>query len=124
MRPIQWAARRGNTKIFEFVLSCNEDDKQAQCSCQLPGTFSQPVHLVAYNGNIEILEILLANGAELLAKNNWSDTCLHIAIRQNKIEFARWVIEFLANKKMKAADVDIESTMDHFTPYMVAVIHE
>ena len=33
MRPIQLAAKRGNTKIFEFVLSCNEDEVKAQCTC-------------------------------------------------------------------------------------------
>ena len=34
------------------------------------------------------------------------------------------MIDYLAKKSKKAADVDIESTMDHFTPYMVAVIQE
>lgn len=37
---------------------------------------------------------------------------------------ARWIIEYLAKNSKTAADVDIESTMDHFTPYMVAVIQE
>ena len=125
MRPIQLAAKRGNTRVFEFVLSCNEDnDLKAQCTCQLSNSFSQPIHLVAYNGNVEILQILLQHGAQILAKNRFGDTCLHIAIRNKQTEFTRWIITYLVQNKYFKDSVEIENSTEHLTPFMLAVLRE
>ena len=52
MRPIQYACFRGHTKIFKYILECNEDQLEAQFNSKMLATASTLCHLVAYKGNI------------------------------------------------------------------------
>jgi ankyrin repeat protein len=47
-------------------------------------TLSTSLHLSAYEGNFDIFHTLIEAGAELLSKNKYNDTFLHIAVRHGR----------------------------------------
>lgn len=112
------------SKVFEYILERNQDQKEQNCTCQLSNSFSQPIHLVAYNGNLHILKILLENGAQVVSKNRFGDTPLHIAIRNKQRQFAKWLIQYLTKNRYSRALVEIENATEKLTPYMLAVLRE
>lgn len=45
-----------------------------------------PLHYAAYYGNIEYIEVLMNNGADLMARNDEGDTPLQVAIKESEEE--------------------------------------
>ena len=52
-----------------------------------------PLHFAAENGHVEIARLLLQNGAELNAKNNYGSTSLHCAASQDNIDILHLLVE-------------------------------
>jgi len=60
-----------------------------------------PLHLVAENGYIELVQYLIDNGAEKNARDNDGSTPLHIATEKGHIELVKYLIDKGANKEAK-----------------------
>jgi hypothetical protein len=63
-----------------------------------------PLHDAAYNGHVEIVRLLLQNGAELNARSNEGSTPLHIAARHGNIDIFHLLVEKLNPILMVAGD--------------------
>ena len=88
-------------------------------------SLSSCIHMVAYCGNIELLNFLLDQGANLLARNKFGDTPLHIAIRNNQKAFAERVIQYAATlKDLGKLKLDLENHQEKLTPLMLAILRE
>ena len=59
----------------------------------------QPLHLAAWYGNVEMLQLLIDNGAELDAVNSDGNTALHFAAFNGQVK----VIKALINNKANTA---------------------
>ena len=46
-----------------------------------------PLHHAAWNGHKEIVELLIVNGADVNAKDNYKSTPLHFAAREGRGTF-------------------------------------
>ena len=68
-----------------------------------------PLHLAVYFANTEVVELLIANGANVNAKNKWSRTPLHIAIDKGYTNY----VELL---RKHGAKVDISLGATKTTP--------
>lgn len=55
-----------------------------------------PLHFAAENNNLEIVENLIASGANIYAKDKYGCSALHIAVINN----AKETVEFLISKGM------------------------
>ena len=124
MRPIQYACFRGQTQIFKFIIDCNKDQAQSQYQSKMLATSSTLVHLVAYKGNLDILKMLLDNGLNLMERNKYGDTCLHLAIRHKQFNFVEQVLKICKEKNIAKKDVDVENVQDKCTPMMLALLLE
>lgn len=74
-------------------------------------SFSTPLHWAAANGQIKLVEMLLANGASASAPDSWGRTPLHAGVRYQD------VVALLIDK---GADVDAKDSFGN-TPLHLAV---
>ena len=58
------------------------------------------------------------------AQNKSGDTCLHIAIRRNHMEFVYEIVTWCVSKNISASQAEIENTAECLTPFMTAVLRE
>jgi hypothetical protein len=54
---------------------------------------STPLHWAAWNGHIEIVRLLLQNGAEVNAKDRWDRTPLHFAAYHGHVDILHLLVE-------------------------------
>ena len=59
-----------------------------------------PLHYSAWNGNIDIAELLIVKGANLNARDKKNNTPLDVAVKANKIKIA----SYLRNSGAKTAE--------------------
>ena len=104
-RPMQYGdldnikaiIRKDSTKINEK----NEDGN----------TF---LHIAVQEGDIDIAQYLVSQGADINAKDNLDQTPLQIAIHEDNVELAKYLI-------YKGADVDAKNLFRQTTPLHIAV---
>lgn len=124
MRPIQYAVYRGNFEIYKFILDRNDHDLEQQFQCQMSQTGSSLLHLNAFRGNVLILKDLLAQNLNPFAQNKQGDSCVHVAIRRNHLEFLYEIISWCVANNVTAEKADVENTAENMTPFMTAVLRE
>ena len=71
---LQAAVRAGDLRAVE---ACIKDDPNLVCSSDQNGL--SPLHLAASFGHLNVVQLLLAGGADIDARNNAGWTCLHEA---------------------------------------------
>ena len=81
------------------------------------------MHMAAQGGNVSVLNVLLSQGADLMALNNEKDTPLHIAVRHRHGEFCKQLIKLLKKARTKLHGADLENTRENMTPYFIAVLN-
>ena len=124
MRPIQYAVYRGNFEIYKFILDRNDHDLEQQFQCQMSQTGSSLLHLNAFRGNVLILKDLLAQNLNPFAQNKQGDSCVHVAIRRNHLEFLYEIISWCVANNVTAEKADVENIAENMTPFMTAVLRE
>ena len=72
-----------------------------------------PLHFSSINGNIEIINLLLKNGANINIQDNNLETALHMACWKGKEDVVRLLIE-------KKIDINIKNA-DNQTAYDIAI---
>jgi ankyrin repeat protein len=91
LEPIHIAAKEGNNLIVQYILNASKEVMKL-ARVKIQNTFSNPLHLTAYEGHFETAEVLLRSGSPLLAVNKFNDTVLHIAIRHSRTTFLKKII--------------------------------
>ena len=107
--PLHCAARSGHRQIAELLLRRKADvnskmdigglgtievNGDAGDPYPLDARMSTPLHEAATWGNTALIDLLLAKGADLKAKDKWGQTALHSAALNNR----RAAVELLLNK--------------------------
>jgi ankyrin repeat protein len=73
-------------KIQEF------NNKKSDCLRHRSDNGSTPLMLAAANGQIEMMDYLLAQGVDINEKDNQGDTALNYVVSRNQLEAARFLI--------------------------------
>ncbi len=103
-------AKKGNTKLFkQFIGFVNINEKNFY--------FETALHMAVNNNNIEIVKLLLDNGADVNAKDVEENTPLHIASEKG---YTKVVNQLLTNKKSKNKININEKDNDWNTPLHMA----
>ncbi len=85
---IQLASQNGNAEILALLL------KSIPVYCSNPyGSSFSPVVTAAANGNLECLKLLYENGYSLSEVNNYGNSALHRAVKQNNIEVVEYLLD-------------------------------
>ena len=124
MRPIQYAVYRGNFGIYKLILEYNSDNLEEQYQSQMSQTGSTLLHLSAFKGNVQIVKDLIEHNLNPFGANKGGDTCLHIAVRRNHLEYVYELVRWCVSKGMTAAQAEIENSSERQTPFMTAVLRE
>ena len=78
----------------------------------------------AFKGNINILKHLLAANLNPFGQNKQGDTCLHVAIRRNHVDYIYELISWCVSKNITAAQAEVENSVEGLTPFMTAVLRD
>jgi len=66
-----------------------------------------PVHQVAENGDVKLMEFILKTSFDMNAKDRWGNTALHLACWNGQTETAQLIIHYL-----KKLDIDLNAKND------------
>jgi ankyrin repeat protein len=106
--------------MVSFLLQREEDGISA-LNQTIRESGSTCVHMAAQGGKLEVLEVLVKEGAYLCAVNKVRDTPLHISIRRGHEEFSLALVRAIVDLNYERAEVDVENSNDFMTPYCVAM---
>ncbi|XP_076819172.1 uncharacterized protein LOC143464969 isoform X1 [Clavelina lepadiformis] len=79
------AASRGNVKVCKAVLQYDVDINQTT----LFGNSS--LHSASFQGHLEVIQLLVAHGADVRCRNAQGSSALDLAVASNFIDCARWL---------------------------------
>lgn len=99
-RPLHIAARDNYPEIAKFLCKNNI---QIDATCQ--NSEVTALHLAAWRGNLDIVKLLLENGADINKKNKDGNTALFMTALKNCPEIAK-IAKFLVNNQ---ADYNIRN---------------
>ncbi|MFK7802362.1 MAG: ankyrin repeat domain-containing protein [Anaerolineae bacterium] len=91
------AAFENGTNIAEILLTENVIDLEARRS-----KFGfTPLLVAAFQGNVEMVELLIANGADIEAKDDWGDTPVNVAAWDGRLAVIEKLLELGAQVDVK-----------------------
>ena len=93
---IHFAAKAGHLQIVQYLIEKQNVDKDVN-GCEN----WTPLHMACWNDQIDIIEYLLSNGADLEAKDINGQTPLHIAAYWNQYNAVSYLVGIGANKNAK-----------------------
>ena len=102
-RPIHYACYNGSYEVVCYIIA--KDPLQARL---LPAVEHHLIYLATVSGNADILELILANGADVLAHENVKDKPVEQAIKRRHVECLKLLLK---NKLVKTRDVREYSTL-------------
>ncbi|WP_171052699.1 ankyrin repeat domain-containing protein [Ruegeria sediminis] len=86
--PLMVAAGRDRTEILALLLAHDADPNV------VGGREDRtPLHTAAFSGAAEAVQVLLASGADPLARAKFGDTALHLAVQKNRTAVAEMLRE-------------------------------
>ncbi|XP_074141587.1 transient receptor potential cation channel subfamily A member 1 [Sminthopsis crassicaudata] len=106
--PVHIAAFSGSKKCIEMLLKFGEEQgfsRQYQINF-LNNRNSSPLHFAVQSGDLEMIKICLANGAQINLEENGKCTALHFAATQGAIEIVKLMISSYSGSE------DIINTVD------------
>jgi hypothetical protein len=104
--PLDWAAVRGHWIIFRHLL-----DAEAPVN-NIAGDGGTPMHRVCHHDQPDMLQLLIASGADIAVSNQWGRVPMHVVARCGGVGSA---------KVLLAAGADINpTTKEGWTPLHVA----
>lgn len=98
MPPIHQAVEDGNLTEVQSLLASNPSLVHSPISETEP---DQPLHLAAWQGHAEILQLLLQAGADINARGDSEFTPLHYAAKEGKYPEAELLVESGADLNLK-----------------------
>jgi ankyrin repeat protein/Mg2+ and Co2+ transporter CorA len=88
--PLHWAASTGKRGLCEMLL---ERPRSPRANVNaVEGRGKAPIHLAIAHGRDDIVEMLLAHGADVMAKSDGSWTPLHNACEQGAVKVIRLLL--------------------------------
>lgn len=109
--PVCWACYRNDCALLDWVLACQHVDLNRGCT--LSG--ATPLHLACYQGNKEVVALLVERGARVNQVNEDGSSGLYVACRQGESEVALFLLRH-------GADVNL-ANQSRRTPLMTACFH-
>ncbi|KAI9340187.1 ankyrin repeat-containing domain protein [Zopfochytrium polystomum] len=106
------AADSGRLDLAKFFLGCGAMIEGTNHGLRLSELYSKPLHRACRSGNLEMVRLLVQQGASLNSQALWGMSSLHIACVSGRVD----VVEYLA---MNGADIHA-TTNDGRSPFMVA----
>ena len=91
--PLHYAALCGLDVVVKFLIIEHSQDLDTQCFDHK----STALHLAASKGHVEVIRVLLDNGASADAQNLYESTPLHMASTGRHVEAVRLLLEREAN---------------------------
>ncbi|KAI9430588.1 hypothetical protein H4582DRAFT_2103691 [Lactarius indigo] len=104
--PLYYAVRIGDRALVEHVLSKRPQDLNAK-----GGFYGTPLHAALHKGDVEIVWLLLENGAHLDIRGYGDETPLHRASVVGFLDVVRWLLDRGVDLEAQAED---RSTALHF----------
>ena len=100
--------------MVELLLKCNGNPNHRNNS------FQTPLHKAAYKGSVEVIDILLKNGADIFAVDENLTSVIQFAVRSKKIK----AVQFLVDKKaiVNSLDIRLSSTLHYAASYSTVAI--
>ncbi|KZL84696.1 ankyrin repeat protein [Colletotrichum incanum] len=108
-KALHWAIRQGQVESVECLLGLGTTLTQNE-------TKETPLHLAAYRGNIAVIAMLLAHGADINATNSSGWSPLDIASKQGDLDVIKFLLE-------KGASVSVDTTYNS-SPAVMAMLIE
>ncbi|KAL4218204.1 Oxysterol-binding protein-related protein 1 [Mactra antiquata] len=94
-------ARRGQASIIDDILKSRKDGKiEVDINCkgsQKANRGWTPLHLSAYFGHVDVVKILIQNGASVNEVNNLGDTPLHKAAHTGRLDVVTLLLQHEAD---------------------------
>ncbi len=85
--PLYYAARIGHRALVEHVLSKRPQDVNAK-----GGHYRTPLHAAFFQRDVEVVWLLLENGADVNIRGLWDQTPLHRASVEGFPDVVRWLL--------------------------------
>ena len=92
--PLYYAARLGFRDLAKHLIASHPEHVNARA---LGGNELTPMHIAAVFGHIDILSLLLENGADLEGSDRFIMTALHRASLEGRLESVRCLLDHGAN---------------------------
>ena len=86
--PLHLACNRAETGVVNSILG---SDDSGVDSCDFRAM--SPLHHAALSGDLGIIKVLIAHGANIFATNNRGETPLHLSSGENSIQAAKILID-------------------------------
>ncbi len=83
------AVMEKDTKLVEFLL-----DNGIDLASKIEGQAENAVNAAAWNGDIEMLRLLVERGADVAGVNNNNENALHNAISENNKEMTAYLLDY------------------------------
>ena len=108
--PLYYAVRIGHRALVEHVLSKRPHDVNAK-----GGRYVTPLHAAFYKRDVEVMWLLLENGADVNIRGQWDRTPLHCTSIEGFPDVARWLLR---------CGVDVNAQQDsQWTPLHLAAFN-
>ncbi|HMV77153.1 MAG TPA: ankyrin repeat domain-containing protein [Leptospiraceae bacterium] len=108
---LHYAAEKGFKEIAELLL-----ENQVNSGIKMATGLNLPVHLAAYNGQTDIIKLLVSKGADIHAVNGRTETPLFLAAQNGHME----TVKFLHSK---GADLN-QKNISQETPIIIAAYND
>ncbi|XP_067045027.1 transient receptor potential cation channel subfamily A member 1-like isoform X2 [Acropora muricata] len=87
-KPLHYVVSRASVELVEKMLTKGKANPNS-----LDNQKFTPLHLAAQRGRLDILEILLAHGADFRLQNDEDETAIHIAAKEGRNEILRHLLQ-------------------------------
>ena len=89
--PLHYAAANGNLEVCKVVIDVVAD-KNPRSICHFGFT---PLHVAAQRGHLEVCKLLIEKASEKNPRDNFGNTPVSSAIKNNHFEIARFITKYL-----------------------------
>ncbi|KAJ7290081.1 hypothetical protein C8J57DRAFT_1212738 [Mycena rebaudengoi] len=95
LRPLEQAVQKRDFALAALLL---DHGAQVDACCGADGASSSVLHMACSRGDREMVDLLLARGAQLECRGHFG-TALGFAVRARRLELGRYLLEYFAGRR-------------------------